>query len=64
MRNPLAEPGIIGVSGIGGARGGDRVFYFGVAGAIVVCAAARRRRRRDGRDLPAVWALPDAMPAP
>lgn len=35
LRNPLAEPGILGVSGVAGL-GAVMVFYFGVAGALSI----------------------------
>ena len=63
LRNPLADPGITGVSGAA-ALGAVIVFYFGLGRRRAACASARRHARRDRRDVPAVSASPDAAPAP
>ena len=63
MRNPLAEPGIIGVSGAAALRRGDDVLFRDRRRAVAGAAARRHRRRRRG-DLFAVRAWPAAAPAP
>ena len=55
MRNPLAEPGIIGVSGYGGARSRHGVLFRRRRRAVAR-ASARRRRRRGGGNVPALRA--------
>ena len=55
LRNPLADPGVVGVSG-GAAFGAVVVFYSGLAGVFALALAARRRRRRDRRRAGAVRA--------
>ena len=53
LRNPLAEPGVTGVSGAA-ALGAVIVFYFGLAGTVPLALPLGGVARRGRGDVPAV----------
>ena len=62
LRNPLADPGLLGITGTAGL-GAALVFYWGLAAQFAPGTAARRvGRRRGRRRVPAGFRRPRALP--